>query len=298
MAADRLRTDLVSAGLSPLTMSPAESGQLLCSWVAYALQSLADAFVEAEERSGPPPSPGFLTAVTADQVRLIAVAVPPWIARARRAAADPGYDVAGDVPLPATLPPWVQVEPCPLSHPTGMRNAAATMFERRQLAMADFERATSSHAGVQSDMRARVAALQALLDATPGSVRGSLRAREHEAAEVALRELVNRCFELGQMLSRPRLLRGRSRPPGRTAPQPPVPRRPVADRPDSFYGHHAGYDHHGGHQRSKSRAWRSTTTSRMKPRRTVAAPQGSELSSGGAVGGHGPESRQHHEHRE
>lgn len=104
LAADQLRTELVAAEITPLMKSPVESGQLLCAWVAYALQSLADEFVAGEGLTGPPPASGFVTHITAEQVRVLASQVPAWVARTRPAAADPGYDVAAEVPLPAALP--------------------------------------------------------------------------------------------------------------------------------------------------------------------------------------------------
>lgn len=221
LAADRLRTELISAGLTPTTMSPAESGQLLCAWVAYALQSLAEAFVEAEEQPGSLHRAGFITQVTSEQIRLLANEVPTWIGRARRASTDPGYDVAAETPLPADFPGWVRVEPCPTSHLVAMHSAASTMFDRLQLAAADFERSVAGADTLLNQLRGLVAQLQVQLDATPVTAMGSLGARDHEATEAVLRDTVTRCFTLGQLMSRPRLLRGGTRPPGwQHAPRP------------------------------------------------------------------------------
>lgn len=251
LTADQVRTELVGAGIGPSRMSPAESSQLLCAWVAYALQSLADEFVAAEESTGPPPAPGFVSQITSEQIRVLAADVPGWIARTRRAATDPGYDVAAEIPLPAALPPWVRAEPCPFSHLVAMRRAAAIMFERLELAMADFERTAADDAGgAPHQLRGLLVEVQTVLGAVPDQPLLEHRlAREHESIEATLRDVVGRCFSLGQMLSRPRLLRGPSRPPNWSPPPQQSPDWTAAapDRPppDQWYGY--GPTHHGPH---------------------------------------------------
>lgn len=121
LAADRLRSDLLAAGVSPFYASPAESSQLLSAWNALALQSLAQAFFDAELATARRLTAGHLAGITAQQIDLFAGQVPVWSGRARRAALDPGYDVAAEVPLPLDRLPWVAVEPCPDSHLAAMR---------------------------------------------------------------------------------------------------------------------------------------------------------------------------------
>lgn len=235
-ASDLLRSELQGAGIDAWLASPAETSQLLCAWNAFALQSLADAFVAAETdgRGGAQ----RVSRVTAAQVDIFVQEVPPWAGRARRAASDPGYDAARDVPLPAPLPPWVQVEPCPRSHFVAMASGGQTMLGRLQGAAADVERTVGAeHRGQLAQLRGLVAELEALFGTglvlpPPGASRGV-----HEALERRLRDGVGRGFVLGQILARPQLLSAAPAPYGGPSPYggpPPY---------QGLYGHHHGHHH-------------------------------------------------------
>jgi len=244
-AADRLRQDLALAGLGPWTASPAETGQLLCAWNAFALQSLADAFLAAEEEARGGPAQGFVTLVTFQQVDLLGREIPGWSGRARRAGADPGYDVADEVALPAPLQAWVAVEPCPGTHLSAMRAGAATMLQRAQGALADFQRsAGEDHRGDLAQLTGLLADLEARL-AYAGKALGRTSAAVHQSLEAELRDTAQRCFLLGQYMSRPRLLRVPSTPrwsPPVQAPYQPNPAYPpYAPYPAPGWG---GQGHH------------------------------------------------------
>lgn len=241
-AADRLRQDLVVAGVGPWGASPSETSQLLCAWNAYALQSLADAFVAAEEESRAGAGRGFVDLVTFQQVDLLAREIPAWSGRARRAAADPGYDVGAEVALPAPLNAWVAVEPCPPTHLAAMQAGAGTMLQRAQGALADFQRGADDHraelaqlSGLLADVEARVTyAAQAL---------GRLSAAVHESLEAQLRDTAGRCFLLGQYMARPRLLRLPSGPPAVAPGYPAYPQYPEYPQ----YPSGGGWWGHGHH---------------------------------------------------
>lgn len=239
-AADRLRAELLAAGIDPFTASPAETSQLLCAWNAYALQSLAEAFLEADEASPRTFSAGHVAGVTAEQVELVARDVPAWSGRARRAAADRGYDVAAEVALPVSQLAWVRVEPCPDSHLAAMRRGATAMLDRVEAGLADLQRAAAEDPRV-SRLRGLVADAQGRLAYAAGTPSRGLDPRGHEALEAALRDGVVRCLVLGQLLARPRLLDR----PSRAAGPPPPAAPPPWGAPAPWGWHHGG--HHGHH---------------------------------------------------
>lgn len=246
--AEQLRRELVAAGVHLRWASPAETGQLLAAWVAFALQTLAEAFLDSEAGAGG--TPGFVSRATAAQVEAFARAVPVWSGRARRAAADPGYDLAVEVPLPAPLPGWVVVEPCPPAHLAAMRAATDALLGRVAGAVADLATATEDPEGVTAEVRGLLADVEARAESV-GRSAGALAV--HEATEDALRDVVSRAFVLGQLVSRPALLRRPGRPPDplRAAASPPAaypPTGPAGPAGTPWpYGGHGGYGHHGGH---------------------------------------------------
>src|SRR6185437_7687340 len=97
--AEQLRVSLASSGDSLWTARPHQASQLLCAWNAFALQTLGDQ----------PP-------VTAEQAAAFLGEVEHWSAQARKAASDETYDVTAEIAVPAPLPEWVKVEPCPRAH--------------------------------------------------------------------------------------------------------------------------------------------------------------------------------------
>lgn len=249
LAADQLREELATAGIDPWSTSPSESSQLLATWNAYALQSLGQAFVEAEGLA--PDAGGFLPRVTADQALRFLREVPRWSARARRAATDPGFDVAREVALPAPLPQWVVVEPCPRSHLQAMGSAGATMLERVEAALADLNRLspTKQHPdsarlhGHAADVRTRLDYADAMLAG------GSKATAVHEGAEWALREAITTAFYLGQVVARPRLAKIAAASVAGVAAAP-GPSPAAGYSPSSWPQNHHGYGyggHHGHH---------------------------------------------------
>lgn len=243
VAAEGLRAELVEAGLDPWIASPAETSQLLCAWNAYALQSIADAFVDAEDRAAGGHA-RVMPQVTAEQVALLVRDVPAWSGRARRAAADPGYDVAAEVPLPAALPPWVVVEPCPVSHLRAMHSATGSMLDRLEAAIGDLRRVDSDRSGDDAGvLLGMLADLRGRLGFVDNVLAGSGTSAVHESAEATMRDAVSGSFVLGQVTARPRLLRQPSAPPWVAAGQS---RQRGYPPPPGYYGH-GHHGHHGSH---------------------------------------------------
>jgi hypothetical protein len=126
MDAEQLRAGLAASGAGLWDAGPGQSSQLLCTWNAFALQTLGDQLVEADYQADPRTA-GFLPPVTAEQAAAFLGEVEHWSASARRAASDATYDVTAEIAVPAPLPAWVTVEPCPRAHLTAMLTAARAM---------------------------------------------------------------------------------------------------------------------------------------------------------------------------
>lgn len=242
LAADKLRDELAAAGIGPEQASPAESSQLLCTWVAYASVTLAQAFIDAERIDRA--RGGFLPAVSAGQVLVLLRDVPAWSARARRAAQEPGYDVAAELRLPVALP-WIVVEPCPRAHLEAMHAAGRVMYDRVEAALSEVERLSDPLTPVLGRLRGLTVEAQVRLDYAAALFRAG-RVTGHEEIESALRDGVSRCWTLGQVLARPRLAAvvppASPRPADAARPPVPYPRRPPQN--GWFEG---GHSHHGDH---------------------------------------------------
>jgi len=116
----RRRDEAKVAGCSPWQADRGLQFQIAFAWNAFVLQTLGDEFIRADYAADSS-TVGFLPRVTAEQVAAFYHQVEPWVSRANQAASNPGYEP--DVHLPAELPPWVEVEPCPRAHLAAMMAA-------------------------------------------------------------------------------------------------------------------------------------------------------------------------------
>lgn len=114
--AERERLHAAAEGRTPWTMPPAKQAELLCTWNAFVLQTLGNAFLDADYRDNPA-TVGFVPPITADQVLRFYTPVEGWLTRAQQAHADPNFRL--DVAVPADVPAWSEVEPFPNSHCMG-----------------------------------------------------------------------------------------------------------------------------------------------------------------------------------
>jgi hypothetical protein len=180
-----------------------ERSRRVAVWNALVPQLLAEALLDADYRADPH-TVGFVPPVTADQAGRLFALVEPWLAQAQRAQADPGLDLCAQVALPARLPAWVEVEPCPPTHLTAMIAASGRIAEYAEAALAD---ATADPAlakrlptlrqlWAEADTAARYA--QALL--RPGASQ-----ELHQAIEDKLHRALELWFLLGQLAADPRL---------------------------------------------------------------------------------------------
>ncbi len=229
--AETVRHELAVSGTDLWSTSAGQATQLLCTWNAFALQTLGDQMVEADYRADTK-TVGFLPPVTAEQAARFLGQVEQWSSTARRGSADPAFDVADQIAVPAPLPPWVEVEPCPDPHVAAMIAAARSMREHLEAALADF-----NSAGVPQGRQEAANRLRGMVsDADSAAEYGQrmytppVPRAVHERVEDSLKRALEGYFRVGQLLAHPRLL---DRPEVQvatvTAPARPLPGQPGFD---------------------------------------------------------------------
>src|SRR5215831_1939971 len=124
------------SGRSPWDADRSLQFQIAFAWNAFVVQTLGDEFIAADYAADQS-TVGFLPRVTAEQVAAFYHQVEPWVSRANQAATNPGYEP--DLHLPAELPGWVEVEPCPRAHLVAMMAALESIRGRAMTAVGAFE---------------------------------------------------------------------------------------------------------------------------------------------------------------
>lgn len=190
----------------------------VCTWNAFVLQTLGDAFVEADYEADPS-TVGFVPPVTAEQALAFYEQVEHWLVRARQAERDSQFEL--DVHVPAELPPWVAVEPCPEPHLHAMLTAGNKVVEHAQIALNDLERSGSADAPLLERLRGELTAATTTADYArqlhTQFHQGRGGQELHERIERSIKEAIERAFELGQLAAMPELA-GRSRDAATTRP--------------------------------------------------------------------------------
>lgn len=183
----------------------------LCTWNAFALQSLGDAFIEADfeyDRR----TVGFIPPVTAEQAASFYAEVEQWLVRARQAQSDRSYRL--DLYVPAELPEWVEVEPCPMPHLHAMLSACRTLREHAAVSVMDLKK--RAPAGRAQDVE-RIDSLLVTATTTADYAdqlhgrlhQGQAASQElHERIETSIKDALERAFLVGQLAAMPTLESG------------------------------------------------------------------------------------------
>ncbi len=179
---------------------------LVCTWNAFVLQTLGDAFIDADYEADPK-TVGFVPPVTAEQALAFYAQVEQWLVFGRQAESDSGYRL--DAYLPAELPEWVEVEPCPDAHLHAMISACAEVVEHAELAVTDLEKTASAEAKAVARIRAELAAVKASAEYAvqlhTQYHQGSGSPQLHERIETSIKGTVEKAYALGQLAAMPEL---------------------------------------------------------------------------------------------
>lgn len=198
------RSEWTTEGVDAWTAPPSMQAALLCGWIAFALQTMGDSLLTSDYEAQPS-TRGFVPPVTAQQILAFYEQVPGWLGRAGAAKGSDSYRL--DVTVPAELPPWSEVEPCPLPHLAAMRAAL------RQLR----SHATAGMAGFHVDLddadrkRAHDRVHEVLAEAESAAAYGDrlwasgIPATVHEAIEQHAKRAVELFYLLGQLMAMPQL---------------------------------------------------------------------------------------------
>ncbi|MEV4096542.1 hypothetical protein [Streptosporangium saharense] len=206
--AEVLRRSMAVEGIDPWSAPEAVSAQQLYAWNAFVLQTLGDKMIEADYRADTR-TVGYLPQVTAEQVWAFFGQVEGWLSLARQAAANPGFRIADPRALPADLPGWIEVRPCPSAHLEAMIAASAAIREHAELALGLLEQAGVPQARLADRDRLRQIAAQAATaaDYAVNMYSPGVDARLHELIEERLRGVLETYHHLGQLVAMPTLLR-------------------------------------------------------------------------------------------
>jgi hypothetical protein len=206
--AEARRSGCAAEGLDAWTVPAATRAGLLCAWNAFVLQTLGNDILDADY-AAEPATVGFVPPVTADQVLTFYSQVEGWVNRAQQAHANPDYTL--DVAVPAELPPWSQVEPCPTTHMRGIVRAMGTVADHVSAAMSFLPQAPPDDAQQKAQLnriRQRFAAAQAKARYAM-DLHGAVPSRElHERVDPHARAAIELFYELGQLIADPTLAMG------------------------------------------------------------------------------------------
>lgn len=220
-------------GKTAWTIAGNLQAQMLCAWNAFVLQSLGNEFLDADYRDDPT-TVGYVPPITADQIMSFYAQVEGWLNRALQAQSNPDYRL--DVGVPAALPRWSEVEPCPNSHLHGMLYAMRAVRDQAAAAMTflggppEDETQLAQYNRIQQLQAAAIAKARYAEDLHGKDLSQAM----HERIEPHIKESIESFYKLGQWAAMPSLASDRSSraaPPqsGVTASRRPLPGEPGFD---------------------------------------------------------------------
>ena len=198
-------------GDNPWQVDPAHQAFFLASWNAFMLQTLGDKLLEADYQAEPA-TVGYVPRVTAEQAMAFYAQVEPWLSRANQAQTNPQYKL--DCAVPAELPDWVKVEPCPKPHLQAVLATARTARVHAEAALQVFE-----ESGIPAERQPDLQRLRQALgeanskaDYAQGFLGGAMGLEVHQTVEQHLKAALEGYYRLGQWLAMPGLLQPQTQP--------------------------------------------------------------------------------------
>jgi len=183
---------------------------LLCAWNAFALQTVGDAFVDADYAANPR-TVGFVPPVTKEQALRFYGEVESWMGHGQEAQANPRSRLP--LALPAELPAFAEVEPCPAEHLQAMLAAATRLREHAETAILDAEKLPGASQEALAELRALLASATNAADyAARLYGDGNVSQELHERIENSVKEALRSYYLAGQLAAMPDLVGRRPMP--------------------------------------------------------------------------------------
>ncbi|MEO7718958.1 MAG: hypothetical protein ABIY70_22390 [Capsulimonas sp.] len=221
------RLECKAEGLTPWTVLPAMQAEMLCAWNAFVLQHLGDRFLQADYEANPA-TVGFVPPITADQILAFYGQVAGWVGMAQEAHSNPNYRLS--VAVPADLPPWSEVEPCPNAHLHAMLEAMRAVREHAQAAMVflpDVSKLTDPKQQSQGYYMQQLLAASVSKAGYAEDLHGVNPTQEvHERVEPFIKEAIEGFYRLGQFIAMPQLVDLVTQKPAVSPPSLPQTKRP------------------------------------------------------------------------
>ena len=202
---DSHRKHAKEEGKNAWTLSPATKAEIVCTWNAFVLQTLGDRILDADYQNNPE-TRGFVPPVTADQILRFYGQVEGWLNRAQQAHHNPDYKL--DVFVPAELPAWSEVEPCPNAHLIGMLEAMRAVRDHTEAALIFLNDSPPQNAEQKKHLNAiRQVHAAATTKAryADDMMTGEPTRDVHERVEEHVKGAIESYYLLGQLLAMPEL---------------------------------------------------------------------------------------------
>ncbi len=199
------RQSAKDAGKNAWTLPAATKSELLCAWNAFVLQSLGDGILDADYQNDAT-TVGFVPPVTSDQILRFYVQVEDWLNRAQQAHFNPDYKL--DIFVPAELPQWSEVEPCPNAHLIGMIEAMRAVRDHTEAALLFLNESPPQNKEQEKHLNAiRQVHASAMTKAryADDMMTGNPTRDVHERVEEHVKDAIESFYLLGQLLAMPEL---------------------------------------------------------------------------------------------
>ncbi|HVF84668.1 MAG TPA: hypothetical protein VM821_01700 [Abditibacteriaceae bacterium] len=200
-------------GKNAWTLADSSKAEIVCTWNAFVLQTLGDRILEADYDNDAS-TRGFVPPVTSDQILSFYGQVEGWLNRAQQAHFNPDYKL--DVAVPAELPAWSEVEPCPNAHLHGMLEAMQAVRDHTAAALLFLNDSPPQNDEQTKGLNLiRQVHAQATTKARyADDMMGDNPTRDvHERVEEHVKEAIESFYLLGQLLAMPELATKAVQPP-------------------------------------------------------------------------------------
>jgi hypothetical protein len=205
--AEQARGQMLADGQNLWTAPRSVGGYLVASWNAFALHSLGAGLLAADYATDRGTT-GYVPAVTFEQAWSWFSAAEGWLSQARQAHRNPDFDLAAVLRIPAALPAWAEVRPCPATHVRAMLVAVPPLREHAELALFELEKHTDTdeRRRLVNALRQEAARAGAAADYALALAPNAPSERLRDLVENNIRSAASAWFRVGQLAAMPGLL--------------------------------------------------------------------------------------------